>query len=158
MTSRVQASVGLKAGGGRSFSVAYRLEFLRLWDECTVYGAKTRLLREHNLTRPTVQRWLDARDRGEFVASMTASTTTLVSTKSRNHMINEERAELRRLRKEVARLEKKVAQAEAAQEIMGKAYELLEGITTSSDDHREIPPALMSAEEYAAWLQRTKLS
>lgn len=158
MTTRVQEPVGLKAGGGRSFSVAYRLEFLRLWDECTVHGAKTRLLREHNLAYQTVKRWLEARDRGEFVASMTAASTKAAPTKSRNHMINEERAELRRLRKEVARLEKKVAQAEAAQEIMGKAYELLEGITTSSRDHHEIPPALMSADEYAAWLQRTKLS
>lgn len=154
MTTRVQEPVGLKAGGGRSFSVAYRLEFLRLWDECTVHGAKTRLLREHNLAYQTVKRWLKARERGEFVSSMTAATKP----KSRNHMINEERAELRRLRNEVTRLEKKVAAAEAAQEIMGKAYELLDGITASSDDHREIPPALMSAEEYTAWLQRTKLS
>lgn len=156
MTARVQEPIGLKAGGGRSFSVAFRLEFLRLWDECTVHGDKTRLLREHNLAYQTVKRWLAARERGEFVESLTAAATK--STKSRNHMINEERAELRRLRKEVARLEKKVAQAEAVQEILGKAYELLEGINTSSEEHPEIPPALMSADEYTAWLQRTKLS
>ena len=67
------------------------------------------------------------------------------------------RAELARLRTENEALRKRVAQAEAAQEILGKAFELLEGITASSDDPPQIPPALMSAAEYQQWLQRRKL-
>ncbi|KIQ07863.1 hypothetical protein RU01_21845, partial [Rhodococcus sp. MEB064] len=68
-------------------------------------------------------------------------------------------AELARLRKENDALKKKVAQSEAVQEILGKAYELLEGITESSTEtDDQIPPALMSATEYARWLERNALS
>ena len=74
-------------------------------------------------------------------------------------MENRDRAELARLRAENEILRKKVAQSEAAQQILGKAFELLEGITTSSDEeHTSIPPALMSADDYATWLKRRNLS
>lgn len=76
--------------------------------------------------------------------------------KGRDRTATESRAEIARLSMENDRLRKKVAQAEAAQEIMGKAYELLEGITTSSEPmpYDKIPPALMSAEQYRAWLNK----
>ncbi|MFL1600627.1 hypothetical protein NG709_23095, partial [Gordonia amicalis] len=71
----------------------------------------------------------------------------------------QERAELARLRAENQRLRKKVEQAEAIQEIMGKAIELMDGITASSTSEEEqIPPALMSAEQYQQWLHRKGLS
>jgi hypothetical protein len=74
-------------------------------------------------------------------------------------MDGRDRAELARLRKENEALKKKVAQSEAAQQILGKAFELLEGITTSStEENTPIPPALMSADEYKKWLQRRRLS
>lgn len=74
-------------------------------------------------------------------------------------MNSRERAEVAKLRAENERLKEKVVQAEAAQQILGKAFELLQGITErSTEDMTEIPPALMSASEYAQWLERRKLS
>ncbi len=146
--------VGRTATGVRKFSFAFKVEFLREWDAAVQRGAKARLMREHNLARQTVDRWLVSRERGEFTASMVTA-----ARKSRFEVTNTERAELARLRKENEALKKKVAQGEAVQQILGKAHELLEGITESSTDTDEqIPPALMSATEYAKWLERTKLS
>lgn len=137
------------------FPLAFRIDFVRRWQDCTERGAKARLLRELCLDYSTVRRWLQAYDRGEYTTAMVAS-----SEKSRNRVSNRDRAELARLRRENEALKKKVAQGEAVQEILGKAYELLHGINeSSSDQHDEqIPPALMSADEYARWLQRRNLS
>jgi hypothetical protein len=79
--------------------------------------------------------------------------------KSRNVVNNKDRAELARLRQENQQLRKKVEQSEAVQEILGKAYELLDGITKGSPPEQpQIPISLMSAQEYATWLQTSKLS
>lgn len=146
--------IGLTVTGGRSFPLAFRVEFLRRWDECIERGAKTRLLREHNLASSTVERWLAARTRGEWTASMVAA-----AERSPRRMDSRDRAELARLRKENEALKKKVSQSEAAQQILGKAFELLEGISQSSDEENTvIPPALMSADEYAHWLKQNRLS
>ncbi|MCZ4587533.1 hypothetical protein O4328_28260 [Rhodococcus opacus] len=66
----IEAEVGPIPTGRRSYPVAYRIEFLRRWDECLERGTKARLMRENNLDRSTVQAWLKARDRAEFTASM----------------------------------------------------------------------------------------
>ena len=146
--------VGRTASGARSFSLAFRVEFLRRWDECVERGSKARLLREYGLASSTVERWLGARDRGELTASMVAA-----AERSPHRMDSRDRAEMARLRKENEALKKKVAQSEAAQQILGKAFELLEGITTSSEQEQtQIPPSLMSPDEYATWLKRHKLS
>ena len=146
--------IGRTSTGSRSFPLAFRIEYLRRWDECVERGAKVRLLREFNLAKGTVDRWLRARDDGEWTASMVA-----MSERSPQRMGNRDRAELARLRAENEALKKKVAQSEAAQQILGKAFELLEGITTSSNEEQTtIPPALMSADESATWLKRRKLS
>lgn len=101
-----------------------------------------------------LDRWIAARDRGELTASMVSA-----SKKSRNHVKNEERAELARLRIENEKLRKKVADAEAAQAILGKAFGLLESVTKSPTEiPDEIPPALMTLEQYEQWLKRQKLS
>ncbi len=144
---------GLTLTGQRSFPIGYRLEFLRQWDACRERGAKTRLLRENDLSHGTVRRWVQARDRGELEESMTKAS------KPEKTPASVERAELARLRAENERLRRQVVQAEAAQDILGKAFELLQGINESSQDDRDpqIPPALMSATEYADWLQRHKL-
>ncbi|TWH10235.1 hypothetical protein L618_004200000020 [Rhodococcus rhodochrous J45] len=39
--SRISMPVGRNASGGRSSSVAYRLEFLRQWDARTEHRART---------------------------------------------------------------------------------------------------------------------
>lgn len=139
--------------GRRSFPLEYRIEFLRLWDACIERGAKVRLLREHGLGKPTVARWLDARERGEFTVSMVAA-----GGRTSRRMDSQDRAELARLRAENEALKRRVGQAEAAQEILGKAFELLEGINKSSEQQGQIPPALLTAAEYEQWLKQHKLS
>lgn len=146
--------VGRTASGSRSYPLSFRVEVLRRWDECVERGSKARLLREFDLASTTVDRWRQARARGELTASMVAA-----AERSPRRMDSRDRAELARLRQENEALKKKVAQSEAAQEILGKAFELLEGITTSStEESTSIPPALMSADEYAAWLKKHRLS
>lgn len=134
--------------------MAYRLEFVRRWLECTQRGDKARLLRERNIDKSTARHWLRAYERGDYTDAVVAA-----SERSRNRVSNRERAELARLRTENEALRKKVAQAEAVQDIMGKAYELLQGISESpTDEHLMIPPSLMGADEYARWLARHTLS
>ena len=142
---------GLSPTGLRSFPIGYRLEFLRAWDTCRDRGAKTRLLRENDLSRATVARWVEARRRGELEESMTKAS------KAGKSSASVDRAELARLRVENERLRRQVVQAEAAQDILGKAFELLQGINESSNPDPQIPPTLMSATEYADWLKRNKL-
>ena len=73
-------------------------------------------------------------------------------------MSNEQRAELLRLRKENEELRKKVAQGEAVQDILGKAFGLLEQVNKSPNlEEMRIPPALMSLDQYAQWLEREQL-
>jgi transposase-like protein len=148
----ISIEAGLTPTGRRSFPIGFRLEFLREWDACRERGAKTRLLRENDLPHATVVRWLKARRRGELEESMTKAS------KPGRSSASVDRAELARLRVENERLRRQVVQAEAAQDILGKAFELLQGINESSDSDPQIPPALMSAAEYADWLKRTKLS
>ena len=144
-------------GGRTCYTVAYKVEALQEWDRCVERGSKTRFLREHGLPQRTVLDWVQARDRGEFEASMLKAAAK--KNGGRYLMSSRDRAELVRLRTENERLKRKVAQAEAAQEVLGKAFELLEGITTSSTDHDEtIPPALMSVEQYRQWLSSKGLS
>lgn len=150
----IDVPVGRAPGGGRAFPLAFRVEFLRQWDVSVERGAKTRLLREHGLGGSTVRAWARARDRGEFEASM-----VVAAGKSRSVVGNAERAELARLRKENESLRRKVEQSEAVQEILGKAFGLLEGLAKSQEPQEEppIPVSLMSAAEYERWLLRNRL-
>lgn len=70
----------------------------------------------------------------------------------------QDRAALERALRENERLKDQLREAELAQEIMGKAAELLQGIDLSSPDPKtQIPPVLMSQEQYDAWLKRKRL-
>ena len=144
------------SGGRTCYTVAYKVEALQEWDRCVERGSKTRFLRERGLPHGTMIDWVRARDRGEFEASML---TAASKDGGRRMMNSRDRAELARLRAENERLKSKVAQAEAAQEVLGKAFELLEGITKgSTDSDEQIPPALMSVEQYREWLNSKGLS
>lgn len=146
--------VGRTPTGRRAFPLEFRVEFLRQWDGCVEWGAKARLLREHAVSSSTVERWLAARERGDWERSMVAA-----AERAPDRMDSQDRAELARLRRENEALKEKVARSEAAQEILGKAFELLEGINKSSaQDPAQIPPSLMSAEQYAQWLKQHRLS
>ena len=152
----IDIEIGRTQTGGRAFPVDFRIAFVEQWDAATERGARTRLLREHNLAYGTVRRWLRSRERGDYAVQMAPA----AQERSRVRMENFDRAEFNRLRKENQQLKHRLAQSEAVQEILGKAYELLEGITTSSpnEDPTEIPVTLLSANEYALWLERNKLS
>lgn len=146
--------ITISPNGTRRFPLSFRIEFVRRWDAAIEHGSKVKLMREYNLAQTTIARWLKARDEGQWTASMVTA-----AEKSSNRMVKIDRAELLRLRRENEALKAKVTQAEAAQQILGKAFELLEGITTSSSTtDPPIPPALMTANEYADWLKRHKLS
>jgi len=146
--------IGRTPSGRRSFPISFRIAFIRRWDQCLRHGEKIQLMREFQLDHSTVTRWLNARDRGQLTASMVAA-----GEGSKKRMDGRDRAEIARLQQENEALKRKVAQAEAAQAILGKAFELLEGITTSSNpDTPQIPSALMSADEYAQWLKKNRLS
>ena len=150
----IDVQIARSQSGRRMFPLAFRVEFLRQWDEAVEHGAKARLMREFNLSQASVRVWLRARDRGAFEASM-----VMASGQSRAVVSNEDRAELARLRLENQQLRRKVEQSEAVQEILGKAFELLDGITKGSPPPQPaIPISLMSAKEYTAWLQTVKLS
>jgi hypothetical protein len=111
-------------------------------------------MREYNLTSASVRAWRVARDRGDFEKSM-----LVAAGKSRNVVSNQDRAELARLRLENEQLRRKVEQSEAVQEILGKAFELLDGITKGSPPpQQQIPISLMTAEEYADWLKTNRLT
>lgn len=151
----IDVEIGRTASGRRQFPVAFRIEFLKQWRQAVERGAKVRLLRQYNLDHKTVGRWVDADKCGDLTASMTA-----MAERAPRRVASQDRATIARQNVRIAELEKKVAQAEAAVEILGKAYELLEEITTSSglDETALIPRALMSADEYTDWLRRHKLS
>lgn len=150
----IDLQIARTAGGGRSFPLAFRVEFLRQLDEAVERGAKARLMREFNLASSTVLRWRRSRRLGEFETSMVKA-----AGKSRHVVSNQDRAELARLRLENQQLRRKVEQSEAVQEILGKAFELLDGITKGSPPPQpQIPLSLMSAQEYADWLQNNNLA
>jgi hypothetical protein len=155
MCDVIDVPIGVSPTGKKSIPLAFKIEFVRQWDECVERGAKVRLMREHGLSSGTVGRWLRARDRGEWTASMVAA-----AERPKRRVDSRDRAELARLRRENEVLKQKVAQAEAAQDILGKAFELLEGINKSSttSPQVQIPPSLMSAEEYARWLKGHRVS
>lgn len=150
----IDVPIARSPGGRRMFPLGFRVEFLKQWDDAVERGVKARLLREFNLSQATVRAWLRARDRGEFEASM-----VIAAGRTRAVVSNTDRAELARLRLENQQLRRRVEQSEAVQEILGKAFELLDGITKGSPPPQPaIPISLMNAKEYAAWLQTVKLS
>lgn len=136
------------------FSLEFKLSFLREWDAAVPEpGARTALLRRYNLRHSTVYGWRKAREDGRFEESM----ITAAQSPSRRQA-SELRGEVAHWKARAEAAEEKARTAEAAQEILGKAFELLEGINTSSAPLPQIPPALMSAEEYRLYLQRLDLS
>lgn len=150
----IKAQYRTSETGRRAYPLAYKIEFLAAWDECVEYGEKTRLLREHGVGRTTIQPWLDDRAAGKFEESLMGA--ALNEDPRRTH--SQDRAELNRVVRENERLKEKLRQAELAQEIMGKASELLKGIDLSSPDPlTSIPPLVMSQDQFDAWLKRKRL-
>jgi transposase len=118
----------------RHFPADYKLRMVEEYDAAP-QGEKGALLRREGLYDSSIQLWRRQRDAGELTASGPA-TAPRKSKESKSP----EQAELERLRKENERLargkeraEKKLAQTEAALEIMGKGFALLEMMSESAD-------------------------
>ena len=134
MTSHdLPASDGPRAGRPkrRHFSAAYKLRMVEEYDAAQ-HGEKGALLRREGLYDSSIQLWRRQRDAGELTESGPATAPR----KSKSP----EQAELERLRKENERLarrseraEKKLAQTEAALDIMGKGFALLEMMSERAD-------------------------
>lgn len=148
---RISVEPGLTAGGSRRFSAQFKLEFVQEWFKCVERGAKVRLLREYGLVGKTVEPWIRAFEDGRLTPTQERAAGKDLDKATM-------RARIASLEAENEKLRRKTSQAEAATEILGKAFELLEGITTSSEPDPQIPPMLMSADQYRAWLQQSRLS
>ncbi|MFG2091944.1 transposase [Spirillospora sp. NPDC048824] len=117
----------------RTFSAAYKLRMVEEY-EAAEHGDKGALLRREGLYESSIQLWRRQRDAGELTASGAAGPATKKGK-------SPEQAEVERLRKENERLargkeraEKKLAQTEAALDIMGKGFALLEMMSERADN------------------------
>ena len=125
---------GPRAGGPtsrRSFTSAQKLDHIAAYEAAMQKGDGGAYLRANGLYSSLMCEWRRLRDAGvlawkkpgEKIGRLTA-----------------EQAEIARLRRQLDKAERQLATTEVALEIMGKARELLEGLTKSSQD--EDPHAL----------------
>ncbi|WP_327591411.1 transposase (plasmid) [Nonomuraea sp. NBC_00507] len=117
----------------RTFTAAYKLQIVEEYDAAPD-GTKGAILRREGLYESSISLWRRQRDNGEL-ASATGPVNAPRARKT------PEQLELERLRKEnaaltrdKARAEKKLAQTEAALDIMGKGFALLEMISESAEN------------------------
>lgn len=111
----------------RRFTAEYKLAVVAEYDGCTDVGAKGALLRREGLYSSHITEWRKA--------SRTGSLAGLAGT-PRPTKRSPEQVELEKLRRRNDRLERELAKTEAALTIMGKAHELLELLSESSDGDR----------------------
>ena len=111
----------------RRFTAEYKLAIVAEYDGCTDVGAKGALLRREGLYSSHITEWRKA--------SKTGSLAGLAGT-PRPTKRTPEQVELEKLRRRNERLERELAKTEAALTIMGKAHELLELLSESSDGDR----------------------
>jgi len=116
----------------RHFSAEYKLRIVAEY-EAAPDGEKGRILRREGLYSTSIDLWRRQRDNGELTVADPASSARARKTP--------EQLELERLRKENAALardkakaDKKLAQTEAALDIMGKGFALLEMISKSAEN------------------------
>ncbi|MET7334401.1 transposase [Nonomuraea sp. NPDC005650] len=119
----------------RTFTAAYKLQIVEEYDAAPD-GTKGAILRREGLYEASISLWRRQRDNGE----LTSAAGPAGAPRARK---TPEQLELERLRKEnaalardKARAEKKLAQTEAALDIMGKGFALLEMISESAENER----------------------
>jgi transposase len=111
----------------RRFAAEYKLAILDEYDAATEPGAKGALLRREGLYSSHLVEWRRARDTGEM---------TGLAGRPRPTKRSPSQAELDNLRRRNERLEREPAKNRAALSIMGKAHELLELLSESSEPDR----------------------
>lgn len=117
---------GPRAGGPsrrRAFSASEKIEHLAAYEAACAQGQGGAYLRREGLYSSLVTTWRQARDGG----TLTATREGPIGRPSA------EQAEIARLRRELEVTRARLATTETALDIMGKARELLESISKSSD-------------------------
>jgi transposase len=119
---------GPRAGGPtarRSFTSAQKLEHIAAYEAAMTKGDGGAYLRANGLYSSLMCEWRRQRDAGVLAGKKPGE---------KIGRLTAEQAEIARLRRQLDKAERRLATTEVALEIMGKARELLEGLTKSSRD------------------------
>lgn len=119
---------GPRAGGPtsrRSFTSAQKLEHIAAYEVAMTSGDGGSYLRANGLYSSLMCEWRRQRDAGVLEGKKPGE---------KIGRLTAEQAEIARLRRQLDNAERRLATTEVALEIMGKARELLEGLTKSSRD------------------------
>jgi transposase len=125
------SSPGPRAGGPtsrRSFSSAQKLEHLAAYEVAVQNGQGGAYLRQHGLYSSLISEWRRFRDAGVLAGKKPGEKVG---------RLTGDQAEIARLRRQLDKAERRLATTEVALQIMGKAHELLDGLTKSSPDDSE---------------------
>jgi transposase-like protein len=119
---------GPRAGGPtsrRSFTSAQKLDHIAAYEAAMTKGDGGAYLRANGLYSSLMCEWRRQRDAGVLAGKKPGE---------KIGRLTSEQAEIARLRRQLDKAERRLATTEVALEIMGKARELLEGLTKSSRD------------------------
>ena len=119
---------GPRAGGPtsrRSFTSAQKLEHIAAYEAAMTKGDGGAYLRANGLYSSLMCEWRRQRDAGVLAGKKPGE---------KIGRLTAEQSEIARLRRQLDKAESRLATTEVALEIMGKARELLEGLTKSSRD------------------------
>lgn len=124
-TQSVSKRTGPRTGGPRprrTFTPAQKLAHVLAYDEACAAGDGGAYLRREGIYSSSLSAWRQARDAGALSAGQGRGVGRL----------SPEQVEIARLRRELEVTRTRLSTTETALEIMGKARELLEAISTSS--------------------------
>ena len=119
---------GPRAGGPtsrRSFTSAQKLDHIAAYEAAMKKGEGGAYLRANGLYSSLMCEWRRQRDAGVLAGKKPGE---------KIGRLTAEQAEIARLRRQLDKAERRLATTEVALEIMGKADELLDGLTKSSRD------------------------
>jgi transposase len=119
---------GPRAGGPtsrRSFTSAQKLDHIAAYEAAMTKGDGGAYLRANGLYSSLMCEWRRQRDAGVLAGKKPGE---------KIGRLTAEQAEIARLRRQLDKAQRRLATTEVALEIMGKARELLEGLTKSSRD------------------------
>ena len=122
------SSPGPRSGGPtsrRSFTSAQKCDHLAAYEVAVQSGQGGAYLREHGLYSSLISEWRRFRDAGVLAGKQPGE---------KIGRLTSEQAEIARLRRQLEQSERRLATTQVALEIMGKAHELLDGLTKSSQD------------------------
>ena len=125
------SSPGPRSGGPtsrRSFTSAQKLDHLAAYEVALENGQGGAYLRSHGLYSSLISEWRRFRDAGVLAGKKPGEKVG---------RLTGDQAEIARLRRQLDKAERRLATTEVALDIMGKAHELLDGLTKSSRDDSE---------------------